>query len=221
MAGDAGSEAADSEPAFVTCNSWETVGTYQNSGEGWMGNHETSSTSTYARPLTSTMWSPKPYGSIILWYTPFCGSNYMSYAGRWQGITKETPSVPDSTVRELTIGVYHFQTYSPTGLIIGTSSSGEAHNFVTSNIEWSSCYSTGDYYPYNTNSSDCVNWFDDVPSGQNNAWIYTSISRNRLYGGDCNAEGDPDDPYVVVEYAKSTAGSQPYPNVDELAIAIY
>ena len=138
-------------------------------------------------------------------------------------MTKATPSVPNSMVRRLECSAYHYQTSEPAGLIFGTSSSQPTTSWSTTNVvEWASVDSGGAYTGYSNISTDAVSTFDGVPSTVNNSWVNSSvITRRFLYGGDVNVDGNPSDPYVAIEFVMLGFGSQPYPFIDEVTIAIY
>jgi hypothetical protein len=220
------SEAVDSEPAFISTCGFETMSWWgQNPGEGWTTNCQRNSSGYYYRPFTY-IWDPvsfwaynPPHGTKHCWMSPYSGANYNN---RWVGLTKETPVVPDATVRHMELSTRHFQTYSPGGLIFGTSSSQPSYNWAsgTTDIEWASVESSGNFTGYNTNSADVQSTFDDVPDTLN-AWVREG-SIFKTYGGDLNVDGNPDDPYVAIEFVKlNTHGTQPYIFIDEIAICIY
>lgn len=148
----------------------------------------------------------------------------MSYAGRWNGLVKQTPTVPNSTVRFLDFSLYIYQMYAPQGMIIGTCAYAPSLGWSnTQDLEWASAKNTDGYWGYNTDSSDAKARFGNVPDGTYNAWINgTTTDRRKLVGGDVNIDGNPNHPFVGIEWVKlDSYYVQQYPFIDELAIVIY
>jgi hypothetical protein len=234
QAGNPLSEGLDSEPAFVSFNGWETLNNYDNpgyngnNGEGWLVNHETSVTGQINGlhfPRICSEWVAYPaHGTYSLQYSPWCGYQYMDAAGRWNGILKQTPIVPDSSVRWVEFEMYAWQMHCDDGMSLGTSASHTFHNYDLQNFDWAPSASTGNYSAYNYHSNDTETWLGGVQPGVNNCW-HTNCSyltgNYTLYGGDCNVGGDPSDPYVGIEYLHITIEGQPYPMLDELAVVVY
>jgi hypothetical protein len=207
------SEAEDSEPVFITVNSWETLiekswPGWSNDGEGWHSNSEGSGSEYASRPYIDNGFSDCGLFNCELGVG--VGSYFEDYGGRWNGIMKETPSVPNSSVRWLEMSSYIKDDYAPSGLIMGTcSETTPPHDGwnATDTIEWSSVSSTGGYYGYNSNSPDVVTAFSGVPAGIN-CWIDNVTPKYHLIGGDLNINGDPDDSLVVIEIVSLTTAVQ-------------
>jgi len=228
VAGNPSSEGADSEPAFVTTNGWETLNMWQNPGEGWSCNQETPYPEYYNRPYVfgEALYNYEGVaeGQHCVRSSPFCGGDWMTWAGRWNGLVKQTPTVPNSTVRFLDFSLYIYQMFAPQGMILGTCPYAPGLNWTTTqDLEWASAKSTDGYWGYNTDSEDAKAQFGDVPNGTFNAWIngFTS-DRRKLVGGDVNINANPTDPYVGIEWIKlDSYAVQQYPFIDEMAIAVY
>ena len=223
QAGDPLSEMGTSEPAHIMTNGWETLPLSSIAGEGWVGNHESSNTSSFTFPETNNYW---PVGAVTLRFSPHCGAGfYQTWAGRWNGMTKQTPSVPNAPVRWLECSSFYYGGNSPNGLIFGTCSVQPTLNWtIPTELEWASVASTGGFTGYNSISQDVASTFDGAPSTVNNAWIQPDWPAvNFVFGGDVNMDGNSNDQYVAMEYVRlqDVQFPQPYPYVDDIAIMLY
>jgi hypothetical protein len=230
QAGNQSSEGADSEPAYVTINSWETLYQFQNpgidnAGEGWLVNHETNTTVSFSFPRVFDTYTS--YGNRSCLLSPLCNSHYMQWAGRWNGLIKEVPDVPDSDVRMLDTVAFQFQDWNYSGLVLGTSPSRTDHNYDVSLFDWAYSNDSGDYTTYCFDSDEIQTWLEDVPDGINNSWHYErdrTTTPHALYGSDVNNGGDASDSFVGIEFLHITGtnlNSQAYIYLDEISIAIY
>ena len=230
QAGNQSSEGPASEPAYVTINSWETLSQFQNpgignDGEGWLVNHETNTTVSFSFPRAYNEYPSYSNYSCLL--SPLCNSYYMQWAGRWNGLIKEVPAVPDSEVRMLDTVAFHFQDWDESGLVLGTSPSRTEHNFDVGLIDWAYSNDSGEYTTYNFDSNMNQTWLEDVPDGINNSWHYErdrTTTPYALYGGDVNNGGDASDAFVAIEFLHiegTNLNSQAYIYLDEISIAIY
>jgi hypothetical protein len=225
--GNPGSEGVDSEPAYVTFNGWETLPNRANpgignNGEGWLVNHQLSN--------THFMSWPNAYGDnyqcagmYSMWYTPFCNTfQGASYSGIWQGMTKETPVIPNSSVRFVEFGGRIWQINYGQGIILGTIDVQPYHNFTnTTDFEWADAEHVSPYYGYTVNSAEIASWAGDVATDRNNSWAYPGWdTAYHVCGGDVNIDGDPSDPYVGIELYNNEP-YQPYFMMDEVSIMIY
>lgn len=234
QAGNPLSEGLDSEPAFVAFNGWETLARFANpgignNGEGWLVSHESNTGQGiyglhFPRAYDDVTHAHPAHGIHSLQYSPWCSIIYPDLAGRWNGILMETPVIPNSSIRFIEFEMYGWQFWPPDGMAIGTSPQHAFDSFDITTFDWSTSETAGDYFGYNTESSDVSTWFEDVEPGVNNAWQILAgpfTSEHRLFGGNCNADGNPGDPYIGIQYIRVTNAGQPYPMLDELAVVIY
>jgi len=251
IAGDPASELADSEPAFIKYNGWETlsansiIGQGGNEGEGWEAGIEGSSYNSsvyYYYPYVSASFAAhgSNSGSCIGAWTGWSGS---SYPGLYSCITTSTPiNVPDSTVRFIdfsfyTIGFFALNEADPRtgGMIIGTCSMQPSTLWAnpSSTFEWA--LALNDSTNYNpplsgyTHSVSYVNTsFFNVDTSSAYCWSWPQfglspawVNSSKRLGGDLNATANPVHPYVGIAAARSASGTTTETYTDDIAILIY
>ena len=158
------------------------------------------------------------------------------------GMMTETPvpsTMPNITVRRLdfvTVSRGQFDYGSESGgIIIGTCPSKPVDLWSNPEIlDWAQADNTTPFDEYQANNQAFVSEafdispFNDVPTSGSNSWYFFSgdgswnYSDKRLRGGDVNAQGNPNDPWVAIESCHSNSTTNnPETILDEISIAIY
>ena len=211
-----GSEYDVSEPAFIAVNGFETLADEDNNGEGWFGHCERN-VATFNHRFYVTTNANTAHGDKHIRLPTYSG-----YTNRWIGLTKETPVVPDSSVRFLECSInFNVNAGFEDEILFGTCSTQPSYGWASpAQLEWSSVYSSGGYTGYNIDSPDVRTFFDNVPAG-NNSWRFSSGLQAYLFGGDLNLDGNPTDPYVAIEFLHLDEPVGTTAEIDEIAIVIY
>ena len=218
VAGDPGSELADSEPAFIMTNGWETTPAVHSPildpalFEGWQAGWEMDQfdpdpwhfyyyicTDDYPQNVLQGAKSARVSSCMV-------GKTADPYPGRWNTITHRTPVVPNAPVRFLDCALQQWSTPDTNpvmgGLCVGTCSEPRPlYPWSTpSDFEWALVSNTAPFDGYNNNQDTFLrNTFDDVHTDASWCWyttdLYTTDTGWRV-GCDLNATADPNDPYI-------------------------